>query len=270
MSADSPIPLKDQKGKQSFSTEVFSGAAFVFSFEFSLLLKKFFCTIFLLSRILDFLKMCFQLVNAEKQLWASIHSKGLLHSDTRELYQKVRSSYVKSILNEHETEQPQNVEYSLWKLHYKHIDEFRKRIRQNSANGESKKPTMPQNFANMENSSDNYLEGFKLFLSEATEFYQDLIKKVRRCNGLPEEPLFYRKSGICSSVLPTKMRKCQFSCHRFFVCLGDLARYKELYEKPDFESRNWAVAATYYLEATMIWPDSGNPQNQVFKTHFYN
>ncbi|RVW95863.1 Protein SMG7L [Vitis vinifera] len=205
--------LTDQKGKQSFFAEV---------------------------------------VNTEKQLWALIHSKGLLHSETQDLYQKVRSSYVKVILNEQETEQPQDIEYSLWKLHYKHIDEFRKRIRQSSANGESKKSTMPQNVANTQNSNDKYLEGFKLFLLEATEFYQDLIKKIRRCNGLPEEPLFYRKSGIYGSVLPTKMHDCQFSCHRFFVCLGDLARYRERYEKPDVQSRNWSVAATYYLEATMI------------------
>ena len=224
MGTDSLIPLKDQKGKQSFFAEV---------------------------------------VNTEKQLWALIHSKGLLHSETQALYQKVRSSYVKIILNEQETEQPQDIEYSLWKLHYKHIDEFRKRIRQSSANGESKKSTMPQNVANTQNSNDKYLEGFKLFLLEATEFYQDLIKKIRRCNGLPEEPLFYRKSGIYGSVLPTKMHDCQFSCHRFFVCLGDLARYRERYEKPDVQSRNWSVAATYYLEATMIWPDSGNPQNQL-------
>ena len=49
----------------------------------------------------------------------------------------------------------------------------------------------------------------------------------------------------------------------FFFGLGDLARYKELCEKPDVQSCNWSVAATYYLEATMIWPDSGNPQNQL-------
>ena len=267
MGTDSLIPLKDQKGKQSFFTEVSSGAAF--AFKFSHRLGKSFVP-FSQSNILDFLQMCFQVVNTEKQLWALIHSKGLLHSETQDLYQKVRSSYVKIILNEQETEQPQDIEYSLWKLHYKHIDEFRKRIRQSSANGESKKSTMPQNVANTQNSNDKYLEGFKLFLLEATEFYQDLIKKIRRCNGLPEEPLFYRKSGIYGSVLPTKMHDCQFSCHRFFVCLGDLARYRERYEKPDVQSRNWSVAATYYLEATMIWPDSGNPQNQVFRALFLN
>ena len=64
---------------------------------------------------------------------------------------------------------------------------------------------MPQNVANTQNSNDKYLEGFKLFLLEAIEFYQDLIKKIR-CNGRPEEPLFYRKSEIYNSVLPIKMQ----------------------------------------------------------------
>ena len=161
----------------------------------------------------------------------------------------------------------------LWKLHYKHIDEFRKRIRQNSANRESKKSTMPQNVANTQNINGKYSEGFKLFILEATGFYQDLIKKIRRCNGLPDEPLFYRKSRIYSSVLPAKMHDCQFSCHRFFFCfffcLGDLARYRELCKKPDVQSRNWSVAATYYLGATMIWSDSGNPQNQLVVLAIY-
>ena len=38
---------------------------------------------------------------------------------------------------------------------------------------------MPQNVANTQNSNDKYLERFKLFMLEATEFYQDLIKKIK-------------------------------------------------------------------------------------------
>lgn len=58
-------------------------------------------------------------------------------------------------------------------------------------------------------------------------------------------------------------KKCQFLCHRLLVCLGDLARYMEQHEKPDFHSHKWLAAATHYLEATMVWPDSGNPHNQL-------
>ena len=49
------------------------------------------------------------------------------------MYQKGHSSYVEIIPNEKETERPQDVEYSLWTLHYKRIDESHKRIHQTSA-----------------------------------------------------------------------------------------------------------------------------------------
>ncbi|XP_010108172.2 protein SMG7L [Morus notabilis] len=192
--------------------------------------------------------------NKEKQLWLLIHTKGLLQTDVQELYRKVRSSYEKMILNDYEQLELQDVEYSLWKLHYKHIDEFRKRIKKSSTL-ESSKSGEPHD--------TNHIEGFKLFLSEAAEFYQNLIVKIRKCYGLPEESSFYKKSGISNSFEPKKIKKCQFLCHRFLVCLGDLARYKEQNEKPDVHNHKWSMAASHYMEATAIWPDSGNPQNQL-------
>jgi hypothetical protein len=196
-------------------------------------------------------------------LWTLIYSKSLLHSDVQDLYRKVRSSYEKIILNDHELVQLQDVEYSLWKLHYKHIDEFRKTIKKSSADGESTNLVLKKNAGNVQRSDDKYIVGFKSFLSEATEFYQNLIVKIRECYSCSEDSLLYKKGGTSTSFEP-KMQKCQFLCHRFLVCLGDLARYREQYEKPDVQKHNWSVAASHYLEATMIWPDSGNPQNQVF------
>lgn len=199
----------------------------------------------------------FQVANTENQLWGQIHSKGLLHSDVRDLYHKVRSSYENLILSDHERLELQEIEYSLWKLHYKHIDEFRKRIKGSSANAESKNLVIQRN--------DSHVERFKIFLSEAVEFYQNLIVKIRKRHMLPKESVSYIKGGILTLAEQKKMQKCQFLCHRFLVCLGDLARYKEQYESdiPDVQNRNWSVAATNYLEATAIWPDSGNPHNQV-------
>lgn len=224
MTSSSPIPLKDQKEKQVFLTEVGS---------------------------------------LEKQLWALINSKGLLHSDVQDLYRKVRYSYEKIILKDSEEVELQDVEYSLWKLHYKHIDEFRKTIKKSSGNGESIKLVTTQNVGNVWRSDDKGIAGFMSFLSEATEFYQNLVVKIRKCNRLPEDSSFYKNVGSSTAVEPKKMQKCQFLCHRFLVCLGDLARYKEQYEKLDDQNHNWSVAASHYLEATMIWPDSGNPQNQL-------
>ncbi|XP_030543545.2 nonsense-mediated mRNA decay factor SMG7-like [Rhodamnia argentea] len=198
--------------------------------------------------------------NTEKLLWASINSRGLLHSDVKHLYQQVCSVLKKSILKDSEQADFQDIEYSLWKLHYKHIDEFRKQIKKVSSCTNSE---VPQNVINAQRSADDYSEGIKLFLSEATNFYKSLIVKVQRCHGIPEDTLFHRNSGIINNVDQKRIKNCQFLCHRFLICLGDLARYRVLYERPDNQNRNWSIAAAHYLEALTIWPDSGNPHNQL-------
>ena len=203
-----------------------------------------------------------QIGNSEKQLGALIHSKGLLHSDVQDLYRKVRSSYERTILNNHTHSELQDAEYCLWKLHYKHIDEFRKTIKKGSGNAENNKSGMPQGGV-VQINNDNHIKAFTSFLSEATEFYQTLMVKLRKHYGVPEEALFYEKGWISTSFDPEAMLKCQYLCHRCLVCMGDLARYKQQYENLDIQNQNWSVAATHYLEATRIWPDSGNPQNQV-------
>ncbi|KAI3886279.1 hypothetical protein MKX03_007999 [Papaver bracteatum] len=191
-------------------------------------------------------------VNAEKQLWQLIYSKGPMNTDVQELYRKARSSYEEIIVNDHELAELQDIEYSLWKLHYKHIDEFRNRIREAS---------VPRKGANLE--SETLLEGLKSFVSEATDFYQDLIAKIRRSYGLPKDVSVSSGIGISRSIESADMGRCQFSCHRYLVFLGDLARYRELYGNPDAQGRKWSTAARHYLDASLIWPDSGNPQNQL-------
>ncbi|XP_042520470.1 protein SMG7L [Macadamia integrifolia] len=201
-------------------------------------------------------------INAEKKLWTQILSKGMLQTDVQELYRKSRSNYEKIILSDHELAELQDIEYSLWRLHYKCIDEFRNRIQQTSSNPENKSLVMPQNVTTVQHNSDNLVEAFRSFLSEASEFYQELISKIRRSYGLPEE-LFFKDECFSNSVESTIMHRCQFSCHRCLIYLGDLARYRKLYARPTTEKCNWSIAATHYLNASMIWPDSGNPHNQL-------
>ncbi|CAN4078919.1 unnamed protein product [Withania somnifera] len=188
-----------------------------------------------------------EIANTEKQLLTSIYSKGLLHKDVQELYHKARASYENIIVNNYEVVGLQEVEFSLWKLHYKHIDEFRKRIR--LANAEKRKIETQEGDSSAAQEIDNYMVGLKSFLSEATEFYQELTKNSEK-NGRISLPL-----------VPMKLPQCQYACHRFLICLGDLARYGELCKKQD--ACKWSSAATYYFEALRIWPDSGNPHNQL-------
>lgn len=202
-------------------------------------------------------------MSLEKQLTASILSKGILHSDVKDLYYKVCSIYERIFTSEHEKLELQDVEYSLWKLHYKLIDEFRKRIKRSSANAESPKSGTTQSPSDVQRSSSNHIAEFRLFLLEATKFYQKLILKIREYYGVSKEGLLYKAFGISEGIDLKKKKKCQFLCHRLLVCLGDLARYMEQHEKPDVHFHKWLAAATHYLEATMAWPDSGNPHNQV-------
>ena len=139
----------------------------------------------------------------------------------------------------------------------------------NSANGENATFVTPKSVVAAQGSSDNHVAGFKLFLSEATEFYQNLLFKITRYYGLPEDFSFHRSGGNYASVEPKKMQKLQFLCHRFLVCLGDFARYREKCEKSNTQNHNWSVAVAHYLEATIIWPDSGNPQNQVHSCYLF-
>ncbi|KAM3251573.1 nonsense-mediated mRNA decay factor SMG7-like [Capsicum annuum] len=200
-----------------------------------------------------------EIANTEKQLLTSIYSKGLLHKDVQELYHKARASYENIIVNNYEAVGLQEVEFSLWKLHYKHIDEFRKRIRQ--ATAEKKKIETQEGDSSAAREIDNHMEGFKSFLSEATEFYQELTKKLRKSCGLPGELLLCKNGSLSLPLAPMKLPQCQYACHRFLICLGDLSRYGELCKKQD--AWNWSLAATYYFEASRIWPDSGNPHNQL-------
>ncbi|KAJ8545514.1 hypothetical protein K7X08_018097 [Anisodus acutangulus] len=200
-----------------------------------------------------------EIANTEKQLLTSIYFKGLLHKDVQELYHKARISYENIIVNNYEVVGLQEVEFSLWKLHYKHIDEFRKRIRQ--ANAEKRKIETQEGDSSASREIDNHMEGLKSFLSEATGFYQELTKKLRKSCGLPGELLLYKNGRISLPLVPTKLPQCQYACHRFLICLGDLARCGELCKKPD--ACKWSLAATYYFEASRIWPDSGNPHNQL-------
>ncbi|KAK6917579.1 Telomerase activating protein Est1-like, N-terminal [Dillenia turbinata] len=204
-----------------------------------------------------------EIVNTEKQLWASIRAKGILQGDVRDLYRKARSSYEKVILNDKDSVECNDIEYSLWKLHYKHIDEFRGMLRRGSTGSSESNKVGTSNSANLQTDSDMHLKEFRSFLSEASEFYNDLMKKLRRSFGLLEEPMLSEDGGDDRTIEPAKLHKCQFLCHRFLICLGDLARYKELYEKPEFQKRNWSIAAIYYLRATRTWPNSGNPHNQL-------
>ncbi|GMI81603.1 hypothetical protein like AT5G19400 [Hibiscus trionum] len=181
-------------------------------------------------------------------------------------WQQMRENYEAIILEDHAFSEQHNIEYALWQLHYKRIEELRAHysaalasVGSNTSHG-VKVPPRPDRLTKIR------LQ-FKTFLSEATGFYHDLILKIRAKYGLPfgyfsddsESQIVMDKDGKKSADI----KKGLVSCHRCLIYLGDLARYKGLYGDGDSKTREYAAASSYYLQAASIWPSSGNPHHQL-------
>uniref|UniRef100_A0A7N0RIR8 Protein SMG7 n=1 Tax=Kalanchoe fedtschenkoi TaxID=63787 RepID=A0A7N0RIR8_KALFE len=175
-------------------------------------------------------------------------------------WQQMRENYEAIIVEDHAFSEQHNIEYSLWQLHYKRIEEFRAHFSAALAPGSStsqnaKGPPKSDRIAKIR------LQ-FKSFLSEATGFYHDLILKIKAKYGLPlgsENQIVLEKDS--KNYADTK--KGLVSCHRCLIYLGDIARYKGMYGDSESKIRDFAAASSYYSEASSIWPSSGNPHHQL-------
>lgn len=182
-------------------------------------------------------------------------------------WQQMRENYEAIILEDHNFSEQHNIEYALWQLHYRRIEEFRAHLSAASASSGSTASQTVRGSSNRPNRVLKIRLQFKTFLSEATGFYHDLILKVRAKYGLPighlsddsENQFVMEKDGKKS----VEMKKGLISCHRCLIYLGDLARYKGLYGESDSKNRDYAAASSYYLQAASLWPSSGNPHHQL-------
>ncbi|PIA60177.1 hypothetical protein AQUCO_00400810v1 [Aquilegia coerulea] len=182
-------------------------------------------------------------------------------------WQQMRENYEAIILEDHAFSEQHEIEYALWQLHYRRIEELRAHFSAALASsgspipgGKGPAPAKPDRIKKIRSQ-------FKTFLSEATGFYHDLILKIRAKYGLPlghftEEPQnlnAIEKDGKKHS----EVKKGLMSCHRCLIYLGDLARYKGLYGEGDSKTREYAAASSYYMQAASLWPTSGNPHHQL-------
>ncbi|KQJ96008.1 protein SMG7 [Brachypodium distachyon] len=181
------------------------------------------------------------------------------------IWLQMRENYEKIILADPEFSENHEIEYHLWQLHYKRIEEFRGHINSAAASSSAavqggKNNVNPDRVKRIKST-------FRSFLSEATGFYHDLMLKIRSNHGLP---LGYFPEGLDTSVVPGKdkkkiidMKKGLMSCYRCLIYLGDLARYKGLYGDADSASREYSAASSYYKEAASLCPSNGNPHHQL-------
>ncbi|XP_057954023.1 nonsense-mediated mRNA decay factor SMG7 [Malania oleifera] len=180
-------------------------------------------------------------------------------------WQQMRENYEAIILEDHAFSEQHNIEYALWQLHYRRIEEFRAHFSAALASMSSTTSQNAKGQARPDRITRIRLQ-FKTFLSEATGFYHDLILKIRAKYGLPlgyfsedsGNQMVMEKDGKKSAEM-----KNLISCHRSLIYLGDLARYKGLYGDGDSKTRDYAAASSYYLQAASLWPSSGNPHHQL-------
>ncbi|CAA0842834.1 Protein SMG7 [Striga hermonthica] len=180
-------------------------------------------------------------------------------------WQNMRENYEAIVLEDHAFSEQHDVEYALWQLHYRRIEELRALFNAalasaGSQNGKGPVRPGPDRLTKIRSQ-------FKTFLSEASGFYHDLMLKIRAKYGLPlgyisedsDNQISIAKDGNKSS----EVKKGLISCHRCLIYLGDLARYKSLYGEGDSKARDFAAASSYYMQASSIWASSGNPHHQL-------
>ncbi|CAH8313625.1 unnamed protein product [Eruca vesicaria subsp. sativa] len=187
-------------------------------------------------------------------------------SDPNLLWQQIRENYEAIVLEDHAFSEQHTIEFALWQLHYKRIEEYRSNINAVVASSSSNVAQNANGPSVQERVARSKLH-FRNFLSEATGFYHEMILKIRAKYGLP---LCYFSEDQESHNLADKdgkklaqVKRGLVSCHRCLIYLGDLARYKGLYGEGDSKNREYAAASGYYLQAASLLPASGNPHHQL-------
>lgn len=182
-------------------------------------------------------------------------------------WQQMRENFETIILEDHTFSEKHNIEFALWQLHYRRIEEFRAHYNAASATDSTTSQTRAGGGPARPDRASKIRLQFKTFLSEATGFYHDLILKIRAKYGLPIGQFYPEPENHDSKDKNgkkfTEIKKGLISCHRCLIYLGDLARYKGLYGEGESKSRDYAAASSYYLQAASLWPSSGNPHHQL-------
>ncbi|MFS7904240.1 putative telomerase activating protein Est1 [Helianthus anomalus] len=197
--------------------------------------------------------------NAELEINRRKAAQAKVTSDPN-AWQQMRENYESILLEDHAFSEQHDIEYTLWQLHYKRIEDLRARY--NSAQAFAS-----QNAKGVARSGPDRItkirSQFKTFLSEATGFYHDLMVKIRAKYGLSLGYMSDDSQNDKDGNESIDVKKGLISCHRCLIYLGDLARYKGLYVEGDSKTRDFAAASSYYKQAATLVPSSGNPHHQL-------
>ncbi|CAI5476991.1 unnamed protein product [Closterium sp. Yama58-4] len=228
----------------------------------------------------------------EQQLRALLASKSPRNATVQQLRAVIRDSYEALLFLDFRFAVDHDVLYLLWRLHYSRIEEFRAQIRRiRSAPATSKagsaqdrqpasvsilsrgSPATRRAQARPQGASDgtgdraeastaaSAVAVYRGFLSEAAGFFHELVGKLKARRALLCD------RGVADSQSQQGRAgdgdKWRAACQQCLVYLGDLARYRELVVDGDMATRDWSVAAGYYMQAAFMLPSTGNPHNQL-------
>ncbi|GKZ97965.1 hypothetical protein AnigIFM59636_001789 [Aspergillus niger] len=203
---------------------------------------------------------CRTALEVEKELLKSLAEKEPTFAEISHYLSEFRSTCQNAILQDFETARSVDVEPRLWDAHLKINTRFRKllsRFREES--GKKKKPVERRKL------EKHYLE----FIKSSQRFYRAYIQQLSsHFGGIPELEKVARKfnSDNLSAEPPIRTSEALRthilqSCHSTLIRLGDLSRYRET--ELVSKNRNWGPAIGYYDLATLIYPASGAPHNQL-------
>ncbi|XP_077509894.1 telomerase-binding protein EST1A-like isoform X2 [Amblyomma americanum] len=196
----------------------------------------------------------------EREL-ATYLSKGIQNIDTKAMGHcrwKLQLRYENVILADPRYCAERNIENCLWKsAFYQGIETFRRVM----------------------DECPDFQEEAKMQLlnlvDEGTIFYENLLDKFQETYGFSLnqflEPELCGSLGTGSSPssggtgaaggrsLPDSVRLVLISVQKIYICLGDLARYRE----QAMGTTNYGKARSWYLKAQQIAPKNGRPYNQL-------
>eukprot|EP01102_Stenamoeba_stenopodia_P022834 TRINITY_DN9659_c0_g1_i1.p1 TRINITY_DN9659_c0_g1~~TRINITY_DN9659_c0_g1_i1.p1 ORF type:complete len:985 (+),score=220.51 TRINITY_DN9659_c0_g1_i1:44-2956(+) len=190
-----------------------------------------------------------KITELENELRLTIRKKkSLFDKAISALRSQLRDAYRLMLFQDHDLAISFEVDQNLWKTcFYKFIEDFRKRFRK-AAQTETKEDDLRK-----------LTEAFRHFLASANRFYTQLLQSLQA-----EYKLVLDGSiQLMNESVPNW--RCYLTYHRCLIFLGDLARYNRDAPAADPNTilKDWLNAGNYYRQALALWPDNGNPHNQM-------
>uniref|UniRef100_A0A2R5LHI5 Telomerase-binding protein EST1A n=1 Tax=Ornithodoros turicata TaxID=34597 RepID=A0A2R5LHI5_9ACAR len=172
-------------------------------------------------------------------------SKGIQNTDMKAMGHcrwKLQLRYENVILADPRYCAERNVEQALWKSAFYHgIETFRRAMEECPEHREEAKMHL------------------LALVDEGTIFYENLLDKFQETYGFSLKPFLEAEGAPRPPGLPDSVRLVLISAQKIYICLGDLARYRE----QALGTTNYGRARNYYLKAQQLAPKNGRPYNQL-------